>query len=144
MSARTMSRAEESQPWVLYHYGLTHDLWWPFWSSTRVLGRMRIRMECMVCGKSEAPWLRIPRLGPVPEPKGGRHAERERFLAEHRHPDRGSPMSWAKPLANLNAHRGGLNLDALAMRLEADMNESLSVDDDDDDEAHNDSSGPPS
>jgi hypothetical protein len=32
-------------------------------------------------------------------------------------------MSWAKPLLNPQAHEGGLNLDLLAARLEADINE---------------------
>lgn len=119
------STYETTQPWVLYHYGLTHDRWWPFWNSTRVLGRARIRMECMVCGRREIASLKIPRLGAVPAPKSGRHPIRERFLADHAHPDRGAPMSWAVPLANLAAHPNGLDLDALAMRLEADINEHL-------------------
>ncbi len=80
-------------------------------------------MECMVCGHKEVAILPIPRFGPVPEPSSGRHPARERFLAEHAHPDRGSPMSWARPLRNMAAHPGGLNLDALAMRLEADIND---------------------
>jgi hypothetical protein len=120
----SMSTYETTQPWVLYHYGLTHDRWWPFWTSTRVLGRARIAMQCMVCGGREVARFRIPRFGPVPEPEGGRHALREAFLTEHAHPDRGAPMSWAVPLANLAAHPDGLHLDALAMRLEADINES--------------------
>lgn len=73
----------------------------------------KLSLECMVCGKTEVVKLRIPRLGTVPEPAG--HAERERFLADHAHPDRGNPMSWAKPMRNMNAHR-------FAMRLEADLN----------------------
>lgn len=116
-----MSTYETVQPWVMYHYGRTHDRWWPVWNSTRVLGRACIVAECAVCGDRTPLWFRIPRLGPVPD--AGRHPARVRYLAEHAHPDRGSPMSWAKPLANLAAHPGGLNLDALAMRLEADINE---------------------
>lgn len=121
------STFETTQPWVLYHYGLTHDLWWPFWTSTRVLGHARIGMECMVCGEYRVARIRMPRFGPVPPPPGGRHRLREQFLAEHRHPDRGAPMSWALPLANLAAHPGGLNLDALAMRFEADLNDPESL-----------------
>lgn len=117
------STYETTQPWVAYHYGLTHDGWWPFWTSTRFLGRSKIGMECAVCGRYEVANMPIPRFGPVPAPKSGRHPMRERFLAEHEHPDRGSPMSWAKPLLNPAAHKGGVDLDALAMRLEADMNE---------------------
>lgn len=117
----TRSTFETTQPWVCYHYGLTHDRWWPLWTSTRVLGRARISMECAVCGKREIASLRIPRWGKVPEPVSGRHPVRERFLAEHAHPDRGAPMSWAKPLLNPAAHPGGISLDALAMRLDADL-----------------------
>jgi hypothetical protein len=114
---------ETTQPWVTYHYGLTHDKWWPFWNSTRVLGRFKIVMACMVCGDLTVCTLRIPRFGPVPEPATGRHPRRERYLVEHAHPDRGHPMSWAVPLRNMAAHRGGLNLDLLGARLEADLNE---------------------
>lgn len=117
------STYETTQPWVLYRYGLTHDGWWPFWNSTRVLGRAKIGMECMVCGARETANLRMPRFGPVPEPEGGRHPARVAFLKAHQHPDRGHPMSWAKPLANLAAHEGGASLDMLAMRIEADLNE---------------------
>ena len=113
---------EVTQPWVIYTYGRTHDDWWPFWNSTRFLGRARIGLECCVCGHREVVTLRIPRFGSVPEPASGRHPERERFLAEHAHPDRGHPMSWARPLRNVAAHQGGLNLGLLAARLEADMN----------------------
>lgn len=112
---------ETTQPWVTYTYGLTHDRWWPLWNSTRVLGRARILTTCCVCGKREVASLRIPRFGPVPEPASGRHPARERFLAEHAHPDRGHPMSWALPLRNLAVHSGGLSLDLLGMRLEAEV-----------------------
>jgi hypothetical protein len=121
-----MERAEQSQPWVIYTFGRTHDRWWPLWSSTRVLGRARIGLECCVCGATEVVSLRIPRLGKVPEPAGGRHAERERFLAEHIHPDRGHPMSWKRPLRNMNVFGpDGLNPDLLAMRIQTDLNEEL-------------------
>ena len=118
-----MSTYETTQPWVAYHYGRTHDKWWPFWNSTRVLGLSCIVGECAVCGEREAMWMRIPRFGDIPEPKGGKHPRRVAFLAKHRHPDRGAPMSWAKPLLNPAAHAGGINLDAMAMRIEADLNE---------------------
>lgn len=117
-----MERAEESQPWVIYTYGRTHDHWWPFWNSTRVLGRARIGLECCVCGHTEVVSIRIPRFGQVPEPKSGRHSERERFLDEHAHPDRGNPMSWARPLRNFNVFgAAGFDPDLLAMRLEAEL-----------------------
>lgn len=114
---------ETTQPWIIWRYGATHDLWWPFWNSTRFLGYARIDAECIVCGHSEALRFRIPRFGPIPEPESGRHPARERFCADHAHPDRGEPMSWARPLRNPAAFSDGINLDALAMRLEADMNE---------------------
>lgn len=117
-----MSTFETTQPWVVYHYGLTHDRWWPVWNSTRVLGRMKLVLECAVCGVRKVVTLRIPRFGKVPTPESGRHPVREAFLARHAHPDR-APMSWARPLLNPAALSGGLNLDALAMRLEADLNE---------------------
>lgn len=121
----SLSTFEVEQPWVLYHYGRTHDRWWPPWNSTRVTGIARIDMECMVCGERRTATMRIPRFGPVPEPAGGRHKLRLAFLAEHAHPDRGHPISWTRPLANLAAHpHPGLDLDLLAMRLEVDLNAS--------------------
>jgi hypothetical protein len=113
---------DTNHPWVIYIYGRTHDTFWPPWSSTRVLGRMAIDLECMVCGDRTRQWLRIPRFGIV-NPSGGHHPGRVKYLAEHAHRDRGAPMSWARPLRNIAAHEGGLNLDGLAMRLEADRNE---------------------
>ena len=113
---------ETSQPWVVYTWGRTHDEWWPFWNSTRVLGRSRIGLTCCVCGHKEVTNFRIPRWGKVPEPVSGRHPEREQFLREHAHPDRGHPISWALPMLNMAVHEGGLNLDLFAARLEADLN----------------------
>jgi hypothetical protein len=118
--SKWMQTAETDQPWVVYTYGLTHDKWWPFWNSTRVLGRMRIKMTCAVCGTEEAPWLRIPRFGPIPDK--GRHPARIKFLLEHVHPDRPHPMSWSMPFLNPGVHQGGIDLDLLAMRLQADLN----------------------
>jgi hypothetical protein len=118
-----METYETTQPWIVYTYGATHDGWWPLWNSTRILGYCKIGLLCCVCGKREVVKLKLPRFGPVQEPASGRHVERERFLREHLHPERGAPMSWVVPLKNLAAHPGGLNLDLLAMRLEADLNE---------------------
>jgi hypothetical protein len=119
----TVTRYETTQPWVTYTYGLTHDRWWPLWNSTRVLGRCRIACTCMVCGDRTVLCLRIPRFGEIPEPANGRHPAREKYLADHRHPDRGHPMSWALPMLNPAAHPSGLDLDLLGARLEADINE---------------------
>lgn len=122
----TTSRVESSHPWIVYHYGLTHDQWWPVWSSTRVTGRAKIGMGCAVCGRYEIARIRIPRFGKINQP--GRHPVREAFVAAHAHPDRGHPMSWAKPLLSMNAldAHGGLDVDMLAMRLEADLNQETS------------------
>jgi len=116
-----MNTFEVDQPWVVYHYGRTHDRWWPFWNSTRFLGRACIVAECAVCGDRTPLWFRIPRFGPIAD--RGHHPKRSAYLAAHAHPDRGAPMSWKLPLLNPAAHRGGVDLGALAMRLEADMNE---------------------
>ena len=118
-----MQTAQTDMPWIIYTYGRTHDLWWPFWSSTRVLGRSCIVCECCVCGDRTPLWMRIPRFGPVPEPEGGMHPQRRAYLKAHLHPGKGHPMSWAKPLRNLNVFSGGLPLDLLAARLEADINQ---------------------
>lgn len=114
-----MTTFEMLQPWVVYHYGRTHDDWWPFWTSTRVLGRCCIVCECAVCGDVTPIWLRIPRFGSVPDQ--GHHPARVRYLKSHTHPGRGAPMSWAKPLLNPAALPDGIDLDQLAMRMEADM-----------------------
>lgn len=98
---RWMTTYEETQPWVLYHYGLTHDRWWPVWNSTRVLGRAKMILECIVCGERRRVSIKIPRTGPVED--RGHHPLRTAFLAEHAHPDRGAPIFWAKPLGNLAA-----------------------------------------
>ena len=111
---------ETNQPWVVYTY-ITHDRFWPFWNSTRILGKSKIRCECAVCGNSEILRMPIPRFGPVPAPASGKHPERERYLREHSHPDRPHPMAWSKPLLNLAAlaaHGEGVDLDLLGMRLE--------------------------
>lgn len=113
---------ETTQPWVIYDY-LFHDGWWPLANSTRIRGFTKIRMTCAVCGYMRIQKIRMPRFGEVPIPESGRHPSREKFLNEHKHPDRGAPMSWAKPLSNLAMHKRGIDLDALAMRLEADMND---------------------
>jgi hypothetical protein len=117
----SLTTYELGQPWVVYHYGRTHDRWWPAWNSTRVLGRACIVAQCAVCGDTKPIWVRIPRFGPVPD--RGHHPRRQAYLAAHAHPDRGAPMSWKLPLLNPAAHPGGISLDGLAMRLEADMNE---------------------
>jgi len=117
------STFDTDEPWVVYHYGRTHDAFWPPWRSTRLLGYGLIECECAVCGKREVLKIRIPRFGPVID--RGKHPKRIRFLLDHLHPDKGHPMSWAKPLLNPDAHPGGMNLDMLAMRLEAELREAL-------------------
>jgi hypothetical protein len=107
---------ETEQPWVVYRY-LTAD------RRTRITGRSKIECECAVCGERRVLTLRIPRFGSVPVPDGGRHPERVRFLLEHVHAERPHPMAWSRPLLNPAAHKGGIDLDLLAMRLEAELRE---------------------
>jgi hypothetical protein len=107
------STYETEQPWVIYHY-LTTD------RRTRITGWSIIECECAVCGERRKVKLRIPRIGPVAD--RGRHPERVRFLLDHLHrADERHPMAWAKPLLNPAAHPGGIDLDLLAMRLEAEL-----------------------
>lgn len=109
---------DTEMPWIVYHYGRTVDLFWPPWRSTRVLGHAAIECECAVCGERHLVVGRIPRFGPVPD--RGEHPERVRFKLDHLHPDRPAQFAWARPLLNPHAS-GPLDLDALAMRLEADL-----------------------
>ena len=111
-------RYDTDQPWICWTF-LSTD------ARTRITGRSVVRMDCCVCGAIQKSHIRIPRFGPVSAPPGGRHAERLRFMLAHLHPDKGHPMSWAKPLRNPFAQPGGLDLNLLAMRLEADLTEVL-------------------
>lgn len=104
---------ETEQPWVIYRY-LTTD------RTTRLTGRSIIQCECAVCGARRKVRLRIPRFGKITDE--GRHPERVRFLLAHLHRDRPHPMAWARPLLNPAAHTNGIDLDLLAMRLEAELN----------------------
>lgn len=116
------SYSDTERPWVCWHFGRTNDSLWPPWRSTRLLGHVAVEMECAVCGHREVMAARIRRFG-HPNPTGREHPIRTQFKLDHLHRDRGSPMSWAKPLLNPAAHKGGIDLDALAMRLEADLRE---------------------
>lgn len=109
---------ENEQPWVVYRY-LTHDAWWPIKDSTRWWGVSRIEATCAVCGAREVLKMKIPRVRAIPD--RGPHPKRVAFLERHTHPDRGAPMSWAMPLLNPDAHPEGMDMDALAMRLTADI-----------------------
>lgn len=109
-------RYDTDQPWICWRF-LTTD------ARTRITGRSAIVMDCCVCGRAQKVRIRVPRFGPIPAPPGGRHAERIRFMLDHLHPDKGHPMSWAKPLRNPFA-QGGIDVDLLAMRLRADLAES--------------------
>jgi hypothetical protein len=117
----TQSHYDTDQPWICWHFGLTSDTLWPPWRSTRLLGHMKVVMECAVCGDRQLLTIPMPRFGEVKVPAGGKHPERLRYMLDHLHRDRPSPMAWAKPLLNLAAHRKGIDLNALAMRLEADL-----------------------
>lgn len=104
---------ETAAPWVTW-------LWLSTDRETRVTGRSRMRLTCAVCGRRETVRIRIPRWGTVPPPPGGIHAARRDAIERHAHPDRGHPMSWKLPLLNPAAHRGGIDIDLLTMRLAAD------------------------
>lgn len=95
---RPMDRYETDAPWLTFRFAWS-DRW------TRVLGRMRVEYECLICGRCERLTLRIPRFGTVPEPDGGQHPKRLEVKARHEHHDRRSPLLWAKPLGNLAAFR---------------------------------------
>lgn len=114
-----MRNSDTEMPWIVYLYGRTVDDFWPPWRSTRILGCAAIECECAVCGAREVVAGPIPRFGPV-NPEGRQHPDRIRFKLAHLHRDRGPQMTWARPLLNPMA-AGGLDLDALAMRLEADL-----------------------
>lgn len=101
-----------TQPWIIYHAGRTHERLWPIWSSARLRCHTRITLECCVCGQRQAASLPVPRLLPI-----GEHPEPRAFLAEHAHPDRGHPMSWVRPLANVDSFRraGGADVERVML-----------------------------
>jgi hypothetical protein len=99
-------------PWVCWWF-LSTD------RETRFTGRCRVLMECAVCGERRRFRFPIPRFGPIPD--RGEHPVRTRFKLAHLHRDKPNPMAWARPLLNPAAHRKGIDLDLLAMRLEADL-----------------------
>ena len=100
-----METYETTQPWVIYAYGKPHDRWWPFWSSTCVLGKAKIGCECAICGERITVTLSMPRFGPVKD--NGKHPLRQAFLDAHQHPDQQrNPLTWARPLRNPAAFGG--------------------------------------
>jgi DNA (cytosine-5)-methyltransferase 1 len=86
-----MEMYDTELPWIVYVYGRTQDRWWPFWNSTRVLGRMAVGCRCAVCGENHVVVTTIPRTGPIPDT--GEHPERTRFKLDHLHRDRPHPMN---------------------------------------------------
>lgn len=109
------STYEVDQPWVTYDY-LSTD------RQSRITGRAVILCTCAVCGERKKLRLRIPRFAKIDVPPDHKHVERIKFLLAHLHADRPRhPMSWAMPLLNPAAHKGGIDLDLLAMRLQADL-----------------------
>jgi hypothetical protein len=109
--AEGAERYDTDQPWICWRFLCTD-------ARTRITGRAVIDMDCCVCGQHRKVRLSLPRFGSVPVQ--GRHPEWLRFMLDHLHPEKGHPMSWAKPLRNPWA-QGGIDLDMLAMRLEADL-----------------------
>lgn len=119
-SDRRHETFETDQPWIIYSYGRTHDRWWPPHNSTRILGYGKIGMECCICGETAVAKIKIPRFGNAA--RQDKHPLRVQFLLDHIHRDKPHPMSWVKPLRNpVVFGREGIDLDLLAMRLEADL-----------------------
>ena len=100
---------EVGSPWITYHY-LTTD------RQTRITGRSKILLACAICGHEETLTLRIPRVGPVPAPKGGRHEKRVEFVRAHQHTaeQRRDRTTWVKPLRNM----AGLDPEVMAAILQ--------------------------
>lgn len=97
---RAMERFETDAPWLTFRFRWT-DMW------TRILGRSGVEYECLICGGRERITIRVPRLGPVPEPEGGVHPLRREIKTKHAHPGvRGNPLRWALPLGNPAALQG--------------------------------------
>jgi hypothetical protein len=86
---KLQTTVEVTQPWVTYTYGMTHDLWWPFWNSTRVLGKAKVLMRCIACQTEEVAVLKMPRFRPVED--RGSHPLRTKFLSEHQN------CRWSRP-----------------------------------------------
>lgn len=91
---------ETTAPWITWTW-LSDD------RETRITGRMRHKMTCCICGKSEIIRPRIPRWGPITPPPNGVHPERLAAIERHSHPDRRDPTDWALPFRN---PVGGLDL----------------------------------
>ena len=107
MSADRLETYEVGSPWITYHY-LTTD------RRTRITGRSKILLACAICGHEEVLTIRIPRVGPVPMPQGGRHPQRVEFVRAHQHTaaERGDRARWAKPMRNV-AGLGQVDLAAI-------------------------------
>lgn len=108
---------EVGSPWITYHY-LTTD------RQVRITGRSKILLACAICGHEETVTLRIPRVGPVPTPVGGRHEKRVEFVRAHQHTadQRRDRMTWAKPLRNM----AGLDPDVMVAILEDTVRQAVS------------------
>lgn len=111
--AEGAERYDTDAPWICWRF-LSTD------ARTRITGRMVVDMDCCVCGQHRKLRLKIQRFGPVEQ--DGKHPARAQFILDHLHPKKGHPISWAKPLRNPFAN-GGIDLDLLAMRLQADLSE---------------------
>jgi hypothetical protein len=107
---------DTAMPWICWWF-LSKD------REVRFTGRSRIELRCAVCGTRKRIKIRIPRFGAV-NPERREHPARIAFKLAHLHRDsKRHPMAWAEPLLNPAAHVGDLDLDLdlLAMRLEADL-----------------------
>lgn len=91
---------ETDAPWITWTW-LSTD------RETRFTGRMRHKLTCCICGKTEIVRTPIPRWGPVPKPEGGIHPMRVAAIERHSHPGQRNRADWALPLRN---PVGGLDL----------------------------------
>lgn len=85
---------EQGYPWIVYQYPR------PDWQAF-ILGGLVV-CECLICGHLKS--VKISRWQiwfPIKD-VNYRHTGRDRFLDEHRHPDKcNNRLLWVKPLKNL-------------------------------------------
>lgn len=114
------------QPWVCITYLMTDA------EADANQGESRAQFDCCICGEKEVvnfilPGADDPCWKTVDPEKGLPEAHRllTRFKLAHLHPDRkGQPMMmWAKPLRNLAALGGVIDLEQLKARLEQDLSQ---------------------
>ena len=83
----TYRSCDPRRGWIVYHEPV-HSRWHRCPTTT-------VTVECRICGKTAAFGLPVwrERLLPIGEHPGPRD-----FLAAHRHPDKGHPRTWHRPV----------------------------------------------